>query len=128
MDHEVPDMEMIIIKRGHAHEDHPHGGAWKVAFADFMTAMMAFFLVLWIVNSTNKETRSSVARYFNPIRISDTTAARKGLKDPREVDFDASAGNEDKAQTKAATSGAGSEGQTGSGGGNGGQGSSESSQ
>ena len=80
MQHEVPEMEMIIIKRGHPHEEHPHGGAWKVAFADFMTAMMAFFLVLWIVNSTNKETRSSVARYFNPIRISDTTAARKGLE------------------------------------------------
>lgn len=90
MEHEVPDMQMIIIKRGHAQEDHPHGGAWKVAFADFMTAMMAFFLVLWIVNSTNKETRSSVARYFNPVRISDTTPARKGLKDPRESDFDAS--------------------------------------
>ena len=78
MEHEVPEMQMIIIKRGQPQEDHPHGGAWKVAFADFMTAMMAFFLVLWIVNSTNKETRSSVARYFNPIRISDTTAARKG--------------------------------------------------
>src|SRR3954469_11012609 len=115
--HEVPEMEMIIIKRGHPHEEHPHGGAWKVAFADFMTAMMAFFLVLWIVNSTNKETRSSVARYFNPIRLSDTTVARKGLKDPREVDFDASASSEDKAQSKVTTTGSGSEGQVGSGGG-----------
>jgi chemotaxis protein MotB len=95
MEHEVPSMEMIIIKRGQPQEDHPHGGAWKVAFADFMTAMMAFFLVLWIVNSTNKETRSSVARYFNPVRISDTTAARKGLKDPRESDFDASNASDD---------------------------------
>lgn len=99
---EKSDMEMIIIKRGHPHEDHPHGGAWKVAFADFMTAMFAFFLVLWIVNSTNKETRSSVARYFNPIRISDTTPARKGLKDPKEADFDASAADE-KAKPKSGT-------------------------
>ena len=105
MEHEVPEMEMIIIKRGHAHEEHPHGGAWKVAFADFMTAMMAFFLVLWIVNSTNKETRSSVARYFNPIRISDTTAARKGLKDPKEADFDASA-SDDKQKSKSSAGGA----------------------
>jgi chemotaxis protein MotB len=102
MEHEVPEMEMIIIKRGHAQEEHPHGGAWKVAFADFMTAMMAFFLVLWIVNSTNKETRSSVARYFNPIRISDTTAARKGLKDPKEADFDASTSSEEKQKTRPA--------------------------
>lgn len=100
--HEKPDMEMIIIKRGHPHEEHPHGGAWKVAFADFMTAMMAFFLVLWIVNSTNKETRSSVARYFNPIRISDTTPARKGLKDPKEADFDAAAADE-RAKPKSGT-------------------------
>jgi chemotaxis protein MotB len=121
MEHEVPDMEMIIIKRGHPHEDHPHGGAWKVAFADFMTAMMAFFLVLWIVNSTNKETRSSVARYFNPVRISDTTAARKGLKDPRESDFDAS--NASDEPPRAAPPSAGSK--TGEGqarGGNGAQG------
>src|SRR3954468_24537731 len=91
MQHEVPEMEMIIIKRGHPHEEHPHGGAWKVAFADFMTAMMAFFLVLWIVNSTSKETRSSVARYFNPIKLADTTPPRKGLNDPKDSDFDAAA-------------------------------------
>lgn len=83
--------EIVIVRRrgGDDHDDH-HGGVWKVAFADFMTAMMAFFLVLWIVNSTTKQTRSSLARYFNPIRLSDTTPARKGLSDPREVDFDAS--------------------------------------
>ncbi|MFT4095946.1 MAG: flagellar motor protein MotB [Rhodoblastus sp.] len=83
--------EIVIVRRraDGDHDDH-HGGVWKVAFADFMTAMMAFFLVLWIVNSTTKQTRSSLARYFNPIRLSDTTPARKGLNDPREVDFDAS--------------------------------------
>ncbi len=125
MEHEVPEMQMIIIKRGHAQEEHPHGGAWTVAFADFMTAMMAFFLVLWIVNSTNKETRSSVARYFNPVRISDTTPARKGLKDPRESDFDAAtASNEppraappsapsNNPEGKAAAGGNGAEGASG---------------
>ncbi|MFV0279842.1 MAG: flagellar motor protein MotB [Rhodoblastus sp.] len=84
--------EIVIVRRrgGDDHDEH-HGGVWKVAFADFMTALMAFFLVLWIVNSTTKQTRSSLARYFNPIRLSDTTPARKGLNDPREVDFDASA-------------------------------------
>src|SRR5215210_838811 len=82
--------EIIIVRRrGHGDGDGHHGGVWKIAFADFMTAMMAFFLVLWIVNSTSKETRSSVARYFNPIKLSDTTPARKGLNDPKDSDFDA---------------------------------------
>lgn len=84
--------EIIIVKRrGGGHGDDHHGGVWKIAFADFMTAMMAFFLVLWIVNSTSKETRSSVAKYFNPVKLSETTPARKGLNDPKESDFDASA-------------------------------------
>lgn len=85
--------EIIIVRRKHGDHDGHHGGVWKIAFADFMTAMMAFFLVLWIVNSTSKETRSSIARYFNPIKLSDTTPARKGLQDPRDTDFDASAPN-----------------------------------
>lgn len=91
--------EIVIVRRrgGDDHDDH-HGGVWKVAFADFMTAMMAFFLVLWIVNSTTKQTRSSLARYFNPIRLSDTTPARKGLNDPREVDFDASSESSPKVE------------------------------
>ena len=89
---EEPHVEIVIIRR-HNNDDHEgaHGGVWKVAFADFMTALMAFFLVLWIVNSTSKETRSSVARYFNPIKLSDTTPARKGLKEPKDSDFDAGA-------------------------------------
>ena len=88
---DAPHEIVIVRRRGDGDHDDHHGGVWKVAFADFMTAMMAFFLVLWIVNSTTKQTRSSLARYFNPIRLSDTTPARKGLNDPREVDFDASA-------------------------------------
>lgn len=57
------DQQPIIIKRkkhgGHGH----HGGAWKVAFADFMTAMMAFFLVLWLVGQKD-EVKQAVAGYF----------------------------------------------------------------
>ncbi len=54
----------IIIKKvkGHGHGGH-HGGAWKVAFADFMTAMMAFFLVMWLVGQKD-EVREAVAGYF----------------------------------------------------------------
>ena len=79
--------EIIIVRRKRGGHDAHHGGVWKIAFADFMTAMMAFFLVLWIVNSTSKETRSSVARYFNPIKLAETTPARKGLQDPKENEF-----------------------------------------
>ena len=59
--------QIIIVKRrkkgGAAH----HGGAWKVAYADFVTAMMAFFLVMWLVSSISKEQRAAVFDYFkNP--------------------------------------------------------------
>ncbi len=57
----------IIIKRkkivgGDAH----HGGAWKVAYADFVTAMMAFFLLMWLLNATTESQRKGIADYFNP--------------------------------------------------------------
>ena len=72
--------EIVIIKRHASHEDEHHGGAWKIAFADFMTAMMAFFLVLWIINATDKDTKSIIARYFNPIKLEDQSRTRKGIR------------------------------------------------
>jgi chemotaxis protein MotB len=77
---------IVIVRRHASHEDDHHGGAWKIAFADFMTAMMAFFLVLWIVNSTNKETRTVIARYFNPIKLEDLARAKKGIGDEKPKD------------------------------------------
>ncbi|MGY2047716.1 MotB family protein [Methylobacterium sp. JK268] len=74
--------EIIIVHRHGDHEDGHHGGAWKIALADFMTAMMALFLVLWLVNATSKETKSAIADYFNPVRLADMTPERKGLRDP----------------------------------------------
>jgi chemotaxis protein MotB len=75
--------EVIIVKR-HGGEEHEggHGGAWKIAYADFMTAMMAFFLVMWLVNAANEETKASVATYFNPIKLADEKPTEKGLKKP----------------------------------------------
>ncbi|MEN3794417.1 MotB family protein [Fulvimarina sp. MAC3] len=71
--------EIIIVKRkGGGHDEH-HGGVWKIAFADFMTAMMAFFLVMWLTNSTDDATRTQVAQYFNPIKLTDSKPASKGL-------------------------------------------------
>src|ERR1700712_3725889 len=64
-------LQPIIIKRikkgGHA----PHGGAWKIAYADFVTAMMAFFLLMWLLGSTTDGDKKGIADYFNsPLRVS----------------------------------------------------------
>src|SRR5580704_7762204 len=71
--------EIVVIKRHGGHEEEHHGGAWKIAFADFMTAMMAFFLVLWIINTTDKDTKTIIARYFNPVKVENPAAATKGV-------------------------------------------------
>ncbi len=70
--------EIIIIKRHGGHGGGHHGGAWKIAYADFMTAMMAFFLVMWLVNAANSETKAAVASYFNPIKMTDAKPAKRG--------------------------------------------------
>lgn len=62
---------IIIKKKKAAHAGH-HGGAWKVAFADFMTAMMAFFLVMWLVGQ-NSNTKQAIASYFRDPGIFETT-------------------------------------------------------
>ncbi|MFO0390001.1 MAG: flagellar motor protein MotB [Alphaproteobacteria bacterium] len=81
----------IIIKKikkgGHGH----HGGAWKVAYADFVTAMMAFFLLLWLLNATSSEQKAGIAEHFTPT---------VGLKDSQGIGFDGG----QKADTKDGTS------------------------
>ena len=58
---------IVIVKRRKAEGGGHHGGAWKVAYADFVTAMMAFFMVMWLVAAVNKETRAAMFEYFkNP--------------------------------------------------------------
>ena len=57
---------IIIVKKARAHAGH-HGGAWKVAYADFVTAMMALFIVLWLMN-TSDHVRKVIAGYFNDPR------------------------------------------------------------
>jgi chemotaxis protein MotB len=58
-----PIIRKIIIEEGHAGA---HGGAWKIALADMMTAMMAFFLLMWLLGASNEDKRQSVADYFRP--------------------------------------------------------------
>ena len=75
--------QIIIIRRKSDGDEDHHGGAWKIAFADFMTAMLALFLVLWLVNAANEETKKSVASYFNPVKLVDRNRSSKGLEDAR---------------------------------------------
>ncbi|HEY1888877.1 MAG TPA: flagellar motor protein MotB [Steroidobacteraceae bacterium] len=58
---------LVIVKRYRRVEGGHHGGAWKIAYADFVTAMMAFFLVMWLVASVSKQERAAIFEYFkNP--------------------------------------------------------------
>lgn len=82
MDNKAP----IIIKKvkkvqGHAH----HGGSWKVAYADFVTAMMAFFLLLWLLNVTTDEQKNGIADYFAPSQISNSKSGAGGVLGGRTI-------------------------------------------
>src|SRR5579863_7723650 len=75
-----PSGSVIIIKKvkkgGHASH---HGGAWKVAYADFVTAMMAFFLLLWLLNVTTDVQKRGIADYFDPTLTSKSTSGAGGV-------------------------------------------------
>ncbi len=62
-----------VIGGGH------HGGAWKVAYADFVTAMMAFFLLMWLINTTSPEQKRGIADYFAPASVSESTSGSGGI-------------------------------------------------
>ena len=70
----------IIIKRIKKvqHAGH-HGGTWKVAYADFVTAMMAFFLLMWLINTTSPQQKRGIADYFAPASVSETTSGSGGI-------------------------------------------------
>lgn len=68
---------IILIKKKGYHGGH-HGGAWKVAYADFVTAMMALFIVLWLLSSTSKQTQEQIAGYFNDPKGTSTKKGSEG--------------------------------------------------
>lgn len=76
---------IIIVRRRHDDDHGHHGGAWKIAYADFVTAMMAFFLVMWLINAANEKTKAQVASYFNPVKLTDASTSKKGLNEPTKV-------------------------------------------
>lgn len=71
--------KIVIVKKiiADGHGGH-HGGAWKVAYADFVTAMMAFFLLLWLLGATNEKQRKGIADYFAPTIIDTRTLGMGG--------------------------------------------------
>jgi chemotaxis protein MotB len=69
----------IIIKKVKKGGGGHHGGAWKVAYADFVTAMMAFFLLMWLINTTSPEQKRGIADYFAPASVSETTSGAGGI-------------------------------------------------
>lgn len=78
--------EIVVVKRVkkvvHAH----HGGAWKIAYADFVTAMMAFFLLLWLISMTTPEQKQGLADYFAPPNVAETTSGAGGVLSGRALD------------------------------------------
>ena len=67
--------KITIVAAGH------HGGAWKVAYADFVTAMMAFFLLLWLLGATTEKQRKGIADYFTPtlVKLRQQSAGSNGM-------------------------------------------------
>jgi chemotaxis protein MotB len=75
------ELRPIIVKKIIVQGGGHHGGAWKVAYADFVTAMMAFFLLLWLLGSTSEEQRKGLADYFTPtlVKLKEQSAGSDGL-------------------------------------------------
>jgi len=89
MDNAQPIIVKKIKKSGHGH----HGGAWKVAFADFVTAMMAFFLLMWLLGSTTPEERAAISNYFqNPSAVHGPGGASTSMIKLGGLDKDAASG------------------------------------
>lgn len=70
---------LIVKKVKRVNGEEAHGQAWKIAFADFMTAMMALFLVLWLLNITTSEERDQIAAFFNPLSAPSSKGGMHGI-------------------------------------------------
>lgn len=69
----------IILKKVKKVVHGHHGGAWKIAYADFVTAMMAFFLLMWLISMTTPEQKAGLADYFAPANVSRSTSGAGGI-------------------------------------------------
>jgi chemotaxis protein MotB len=75
----ISDRPIVIKKVKKAVAAGHHGGAWKVAYADFVTAMMAFFLLMWLINTTSPQQKRGIADYFAPASVSQSTSGTGGI-------------------------------------------------
>ena len=80
MSKKTDELQLIVIKKVKKGGGGHHGGAWKVAYADFVTAMMAFFLLLWLLNVTTAEQKNAISNYFDPThpKISESESGAGG--------------------------------------------------
>jgi len=72
------DKGAVVIKREEVVEEAGHGGSWKIAYADFVTAMMAFFLLMWLVGATTDDQRRGIADYFAPSNVFSKSTSGSG--------------------------------------------------
>lgn len=73
---------VIVVRRRKKHKHAHHGGSWKIAYADFMTAMMAFFLVMWLLSSSTPLQREQIAEYFQmPLKVALTGGDKSSVSD-----------------------------------------------
>src|SRR5690606_9170333 len=75
----VSNEQPIILKKVKKVVHASHGGAWKIAYADFVTAMMAFFLLMWLISMTTPEQKQGLADYFAPANVSRSTSGSGGM-------------------------------------------------
>jgi chemotaxis protein MotB len=93
----------VIIKRYETAEEGHHGGAWKVAYADFVTAMMAFFLLMWLLNATTEDQRKGLADYFSPNNLMSHASSGTGEPFGGHTAFDEGALVSDRGAVQAVT-------------------------
>lgn len=73
---------IVVVRRSKSSRASHHGGSWKIAYADFMTAMMAFFLVMWLLSSSSPQERQHIAEYFKaPVRVALSNGNKASLSD-----------------------------------------------
>ncbi|MDU5781150.1 MAG: flagellar motor protein MotB [Pantoea sp.] len=73
---------IIVIRKKKGHGGGHHGGSWKIAYADFMTAMMAFFLVMWLLSTSTPLQREQIAEYFKtPLKVALSNGEKSSLSD-----------------------------------------------
>jgi len=77
---------VFVERRASGEEEEEHNGTWKLAYADFVTALMTFFLVMWLMNTVSSQQRKGIADYFNPVAVSTENSGTDGMLSGRAVD------------------------------------------